>query len=92
MYELRILVKVGHYILVGKDIVVKLVFRIYIIVRQELLKKILFMNPENAKQNHIIHNHKKIMKFSSIALSLIIISIVSYLYMLAFMVWGQAFV
>ena len=89
MYELRILVKVGHYILVGKDIVVKLVLRIYITVRQGLLKEILFMNPEKAKQNHIIHDHKNTRKIFRIAISLIIISIVSYLYLLAFMVWGQ---
>ena len=89
LYALRISIKIGHSARVGMDIIVKTSIRTYNTIQREILKRLLVMVPGDAKHNHTYHYYDNIRRISKIVLSLVIVSIVSYLYLLTFMFWGQ---
>ena len=89
LYALRISIKIGHSARVGMDIIVKTSIRTYNTIQREILKRLLVMVPGDEKHNHTYHYYDNIRRISKIVLSLVIVSIVSYLYLLTFMFWGQ---
>jgi hypothetical protein len=89
LYTLRILTRVGHAASAGKDAIVKKTILIYTTIRREGLERILVTESGDAKRDHASHFRNNFCKISKTALSVGIVSVVSYLYLFAFMVWGQ---
>ena len=89
LYALRISEKMRRYARVVKDMIVKSSIRFYSTFQQEISSTVLVTEPGDLVQNHTHIYHRGISTISKIALPLIIISIVSYIYLLAFLFWGQ---
>jgi hypothetical protein len=89
LYALSISTRVGHATLAGKDAIVKKTILIYTTIRREILERELVTESGDAKRDHPSDFRINFRKTFKISLSVGIVSVVSYLYLFAFMVWGQ---